>query len=148
MRSPPLTLGAPAFTCLELAGLGAWRGGHPPPCLPPTSTGLGPQGAVRDGISSDNRESKPISPDSPPTADGLQPHAWPSPTAFWLCSKSGENSCPLAFGKPTRPAPPAMEPPGPVGTPVPQALLDTPCTVHPVPTWSPYPVSSILLLYS
>lgn len=77
-RSPPLAGGAPTFTCLELAQLGARRGkdtpSSPHPCFA-ARTGqdcrAGVGSASWDGISSDNRESKPISRDVPLTRPGL-----------------------------------------------------------------------------
>lgn len=80
--------------------------------------------------------------------------AWPGledppplaiPTLIWLCSRRwreqllpgfwGANSALLVLPWYIRPL---------WGPPVRQALLDTPCIVHPVPTYGPCPVSSIL----
>lgn len=77
-RSPPLAGGAPTFTCLELAQLGARKGkdtpSSPHPCFA-ARTGqdcrAGVGSASWDGISSGNRESKPISRDVPLTRPGL-----------------------------------------------------------------------------
>lgn len=88
---------------------------------------------------------------SPSPRTSLRP-AWPEDPApltrqtpsIWL--QAGENSCQYgALGEPMGPPPPALGPPDPGrGGPVPQALLDTPCIVHPVPTHSPRPDSSTL----
>lgn len=107
------------------------------------------RGASWDGISSGNRESKPISLDLPLALPGGR---LPTPQTGWktsplaisnlnlaLLKDIGENSCHFD------PLPPTMAHQATVGPPVPQALLDTPCIVHPVPTYSPCPVSSTLL---
>lgn len=131
-------------------GGGGEEGCTPLPA-PTTSTrpGCGDHPGMASPLTTESQSQSPLLPDSHsvccrpaggPAPSPLQPH-------FGFAQAAGENSCPLAFGGGGFLALLLLpwDHQATVGPPDPQALLDTPCTVYPVPTRSPCPVSSILL---